>query len=166
MVWKLHGLSEYDIRRPLVPTGTNLLGLVKHLAIVEVGYFGMTFGRPFPDAPAWFESDEPNVDMWATAGESRDDIVGLYRRVWAFSDETIDSRDLDTPGSVPWWPQEERAVTLHRVLIHMAVETHRHAGHADIVRESLDGATMYELMAAAEGWPATDWLQPWQPPAP
>ncbi len=84
MVWKLDGLSEYDARRPLTPTGTNLLGLVKHLALVEMGYFGDTFGRPLPDAPAWseFDEDDPNADMWATPDQSREDIIGLYRRVW------------------------------------------------------------------------------------
>ena len=57
MLWKLDGLSEYDIRRPLVPTGTNLLGLVKHLAGFELGYFGDTFGRPWDGPPPWDESD-------------------------------------------------------------------------------------------------------------
>ena len=64
--WKLDGLSEYDIRRPLVPTGTNLLGLVKHQAMVEMGYFGDTFGRPCADQIAWDESD-PMSDMARSA---------------------------------------------------------------------------------------------------
>src|SRR4051794_9173531 len=81
LLWKLHGLSEYDIRRPLTPTGTNLLGLIKHVASVELGYFGDTFGRPFNERLSWREDDaEPNADMWATAEESREEIVGLYRR--------------------------------------------------------------------------------------
>lgn len=138
--WKLDGLDEYDVRRPLVPTGTNLLGLVKHLATVEAGYFGTTFGRPFPERLAWLESDEPNADLFATAEETRDDIVGLYRRVCAHADATIDALPLDAVGTVPWWPPERREVTLHRVLVHMATETYRHAGHADIVRELVDGA--------------------------
>jgi hypothetical protein len=84
VLWKLDGLSEYDVRRPLVPTGTNLLGLVKHLAGVELGYLGDTFDRPFDDPPPWLGDDsEPNVDMWATPDESREQIVGLYRRAWA-----------------------------------------------------------------------------------
>jgi len=140
MLWKLEGLPEYDARRPCTPTGTNLLGLVKHLAGVEAGYFGDTFGRPFDEPMPWFAEDaEPNADMWATAEESREDIVGLYRRVWAHSDETISSLSLDSMGRVPWWPTERASVTLHRVLIHVATETHRHAGHADIVREFIDG---------------------------
>jgi uncharacterized damage-inducible protein DinB len=141
LVWKLEGLSEYDARRPMVPTGTNLLGLVKHVAGVEAGYFGETFDRPFPEPLPWMDEDaEPNADLWATAEEPRDQILGLYRRVWAHSDATIHALSLDAVGKVPWWPRERREVTLHRILVHMIAETHRHAGHADIVRELIDGA--------------------------
>jgi uncharacterized damage-inducible protein DinB len=137
MLWKLDGLSEYDIRRPMVPTGTNLLGLVKHQASVELGYFGETFGRPF-DQPTPWDEEMPNSDMFATAEESREDIVGLYQRAWAHSDETIDALPLNAIGHVPWWG-ENGEVTLHRILVHMIAETNRHAGHADIVRELIDG---------------------------
>ena len=141
LLWKLEGLSEYDVRRPMVPTGTNLLGLVKHVASVEAGYLGDTFGRRFDEPLPWFDDGaEPNADMWATAEESREQIVGLYRRVWAHSDATIDALALDAVGQVPWWPPERREVTLHRILLHMIAETNRHAGHADIVRELIDGA--------------------------
>ena len=141
LLWKLGGLSEYEVRRPLVPTGTNLLGLVKHVASVEAGYFGETFGRPFGDPLPWFEDGaEPNADMWATADESRESIVGLYHRAWTHSDATIAALALDAIGQVPWWPDDRREVTLHQILVHMIAETHRHAGHADIVRELIDGA--------------------------
>jgi uncharacterized damage-inducible protein DinB len=140
LLWKLEGLSEYDIRRPLVPTGTNLLGLVKHVASVEAGYLGDTFGRPFGEPLPWIDEDaELNADMWATPEESRADIVGLYHRVWANSDATIEALPLDALGQVPWWPDDRREVTLHRILIHVIAETNRHAGHADIVRELIDG---------------------------
>jgi len=142
LVWKLDGLGEYDIRRPLVPTGTNLLGLIKHLASVEFGYFGDTFDRPYDEVLPWWDDDaEPNADMWATEAESRADVVGLYRRAWTHTDATIKTLDLDAIGHVPWWPPERSEVTLHQVLIHVIAETHRHAGHADIVRELIDGAT-------------------------
>ena len=140
ILWKLDGLSEYDVRRPLVPTGTNLLGLVKHLASVELGYFGDTFGRPHGEDLPWFsENADPNDDMWATEGESREWILALYQRATAHSDATIEALDLTDTGMVPWWPEDVREVTLHRILIHVATETHRHAGHADIVRELIDG---------------------------
>ena len=141
LLWKLDGLSEYDVRRPMVPTGTNLLGLVKHVASVEAGYFGATFGRPFDEPLPWLDdSAEPNADMWATAEETREQIVGLYHRVWAHSDATIEALPLDAIGHVPWWPPDRGEVTLHRILVHMVAETDRHAGHADIVRELIDGA--------------------------
>jgi uncharacterized damage-inducible protein DinB len=140
MLWKLDGLSEYDARRPLTPTGTNLLGLVKHLASVELGYFGEVFGRPSGEPLPWFEEGaEINADMWATAGESRESIIGLYHRAWKRSDATIEALPLDANGQVPWWPADRREVTLHRILVHTTTETHRHAGHADIVRELIDG---------------------------
>jgi len=141
LLWKLDGLSEYDIRRPLTPTGTNLLGLVKHLAGVELWYFGDAFGRPPHGPRPWSEDDaRNNADMWATVAESRDQIAGMYRRAWAHSDQTIQLLALDAPGYVPWWPAGEQEVTLHRVLVHVTAETHRHAGQADIVRELIDGA--------------------------
>jgi len=139
LLWKLDGLSEYDIRRPLVPTGTNLLGLVKHAAFVETSYFGDTFGRPFPDPVRWDASD-PNSDMFATPDESRDQITDRYRRVWAHSDATIEAVDLDATANVPWWPAERNPVTLHHLLVRLVAETSQHAGHADIIRELIDGA--------------------------
>lgn len=141
LLWKCEGLSEYDVRRPLVRTGTNLLGLVKHMASVELGYFGETFGRPSGIELPWFAEDaEPNADLWVTPEERREDILDLYQRAAAHSDATIEGLDADAPGRVPWWPEERNEVTLHQVLVHVATETHRHAGHADIVRELIDGA--------------------------
>jgi len=141
LVWKLEGLSEYHLRRPVTPTGTNLLGLVQHVASVEAGYLGDIFGRPFPERFAWFDEDaEPNADMWVTADQSSADIIDLYHRVWMHSDATVESLPLDAIGIVPWWPEDRREVTLHRILVHITSETHRHAGHADIVRELIDGA--------------------------
>jgi uncharacterized damage-inducible protein DinB len=141
LLWKLDGLPEYDIRRPMTPTGTNLLGLVKHVASVEAGYFGETFGRRFDEPLPWLdEGAETNADLWVTPDESREQITGLYRRVWAHSDRTIEELPLDAIGQVPWWPAERNEVTLHRILVHMVTETDRHAGQADIVRETIDGA--------------------------
>lgn len=141
LLWKLDGLSEHDVRRPLVPTGTNLLGLVKHLATVEWGHFGAAFGEPVPPTLPWVGDDaEPGADMWATAEETRADIVELYRRICAHSDTVIDELTLDAVGEVPWWPPEIREVTLRHMLVHTIAEAQRHAGHADIVRELIDGS--------------------------
>ena len=95
LLWKLEGLSEYDVRRPLTPTGTNLLGLVKHLAGVEAGYFGDCLGRPFPEKLPFDVDADPNSDMFATAEESREDVLGLFARATAFADTSIEELPLD-----------------------------------------------------------------------
>jgi hypothetical protein len=138
--WKLDGLSEYDVRRPLVPSGTNLLGLMKHVAAVGVGYFGECMGRPFGEPIPWFEvGNHPNADLYVTAGEARDEINRFWDAAWTHADATIGELPLDAPGHVPWWG-DKADVTLHVLLVHMSTETYRHAGHADILRETLDGA--------------------------
>lgn len=147
LLWKLDGLAEYDIRRPLTPTGTNLLGLVKHLAGVELWYFGDAFGRPPRERPWSADDARDNADFWATADESRDQIVGIYRRAWTHADQTIEALGLDAVGHVPWWPADRQEVTLHLVLVHVLAETNRHAGQADIVRELIDGAAGLQVDA-------------------
>jgi hypothetical protein len=150
MVSKLDGLGEYDIRRPVTPTGTNLLGLVKHLANVEFEYFGECFGRPSGEAVP-FNEEDPNADLVAEAAESREDIIDRYKKAWAWADETISSLPLDAVGHVPWWGRD---VTLQWILVHMATETHRHAGHADIVRETIDGAAGVDTTSDPAWWQA------------
>jgi hypothetical protein len=157
LVWKLDGLSEYDIRRPLTPTGTNLLGLVKHSAGAELGYFGPVFGRPHGVPLPWLADDAaPNSDMRATPEQSREEIVGLYHQAWLHADETIAALPLDAIGRVPW-RGESGAVTLPQILVHVTAETQRHAGHADIVRELIDGSA--GLLKKAGNLPAVtrDW---------
>lgn len=140
LLGKLDGLGEYDMRRPLTPTGTNLLGLVKHVASVELDYFGAVFGRPSGRHLPWLDDDaRPDADMWATAGESVEDIVELHHFAAEHSDATIKALPLDAPGTVPWWPEERRQVTLHQILVHMVAERAHHLGHADILRELIDG---------------------------
>jgi len=140
MLWKLEGLSDEDVRRPLTASGTNLLGLVKHLTLTESRYFGEVFDRPFPEpVPRWDDLAARGKDFYAADDETREEIVERYRRVWVHSDATIATLSVDSPGFVPWWPRPE--VMLFNVLVHVLTETARHAGHADIVREQLDGAT-------------------------
>lgn len=137
--WKLDGLGEYDLRRPLTPTGTNLLGLAKHVASVELGYAGEPFGRPHGVSLPWFEPGaEENSDLWATEDETSSEIMDLLRRALAHVTETITALPLDAEGRVPHWVQPE--VTLRQVVTHLLVEVARHAGHIDLVRELIDGA--------------------------
>jgi hypothetical protein len=151
ILWKLDGLSEYDVRRPLTSTGTNLLGLVKHQSLSESRYFGEVFDRPFPEPlPRWDDAEERGSDMWATEHETREEIIDRYRRVWEHSDATITALSIDSPGYVPWWPRPD--VKLFNVLVHILSETSRHAGQADILREQLDGSTG----TAADAGPTRD----------
>ncbi|MFG3406736.1 DinB family protein [Streptomyces sp. NPDC048142] len=140
LLWKLDGLSEYDARRPLTATGTNLLGLVKHVATVEARYFGEVFDRPSPE-PLCRWQDYDGSDQWAAEDETRDRIIGFCRRTWEHSDATINGLPLDAPGHVPWWPEPHANTNLFAVMAHVLGETNRHAGHADILREGLDGRT-------------------------
>jgi Protein of unknown function (DUF664) len=128
------------VRWPMTSTGTNLLGLVKHVANVELGYFGEVFDRPSDVPLLWLDDDaDINADMWATADESCEAIVTLYQLAATHADATIEALSLDSPGRVPWWPREREQVTLHQVMVHVSVEMARHAGHADILRELIDG---------------------------
>jgi hypothetical protein len=141
ILWKLEGLSDYDARRPLVPTGTNLLGLVKHLTYGQAWYFGRCFDRPLAEQlTEWDDGAEPNADMYARADESRTFIVERYERACAHADATIDELGLDAVGYVPWWGAGGDHASLGRLLVHSATENTRHLGHADIVRELIDGS--------------------------
>jgi hypothetical protein len=140
MLWKLEGLSDGDIRRPMTQTATNLLGLVKHLTGMETNWLGDTFGRPATEVPQpWWNDGSwmDGADMYAVPGESTEYIVDLYRRAWAHADRTITELDLDDIGTTP---HTGETLTLRQALVTMILETGRHAGHADIVRELIDGA--------------------------
>ena len=146
---KLDGLSERDVRLPRTPTGTNLLGIVKHCMNVEYGYLGPTFGRTIDDAsglvPEEAYETDPQADWYATEEESVAGILETYRRVQAFCDETIALLPLDAPGRVPWW-SEERGPEVHlgEIVIRVITDLARHAGQADILREEIDGAVGYQ----------------------
>jgi hypothetical protein len=137
----LDGLCEYDIRRPMTPSGTNLLGLVKHLAGVELAYLGDSVGRPAPMRLSWVEDGSvwEGADMWATADQAKDELVALYRIAWQHSDESVDTLGLDAPAQVAWWSEDKRVTTLGSLLVRVVAETAQHAGHTDIVRELIDG---------------------------
>ena len=137
----LAGLSEYDLRRPVTPTGTNLLGLAKHLAGLEYSYLGSDLGRPADEKLPWIEDGSiwDGADMWATPQESSGYIVGLYQRACAHADSVITDLSLDAPATVKHWPAGKRDTTLGFLLIRMIAETAQHAGHADIARELIDG---------------------------
>lgn len=156
-----------DAQAGATPTRGTLSvgGLVKHVAFTEQGWIDLITGTSSrdDDYSAYVENFTFGPD---------DTIAGVLARldeVEAATEALIRSLDdlnqpVPVPKGVPWYPQDLDAWTVRWVLLHLIEEIGRHAGHADIVRESVDGATMYPLMAAAEGWPATEWLQPWTPP--
>jgi uncharacterized damage-inducible protein DinB len=160
LLWKLEGLTEYDSRRPLTQTGTNILGLVKHVAMVEWGYIE-AFGRSFPGELPWDAEDlGPEGDMYATSEQATTTITDFYEQVGAHTDNTVVALSLDAVGRVPWWPEDKNEVTLHWILVHLIAETNRHAGHADILREEIDGAAgIREESSNLPEWDASAWQQ-------
>ena len=135
VLWKLQGLDDEQLRRRITPSGTNLLGLVKHLASVEYGWFCETFGRASDAIP--FDESNPDADMRAEPHETTQAIVEYYGRARAAADHAIEELDVEDLGTA-WYGE---TVSLRWVLIHMIEETARHAGHMDILRELIDGAT-------------------------
>lgn len=110
------------------------------MATVEARYFGEALDRPFPEPlPRWQDSD--GSDLWAAEDETCDQIIWFYRRTWEHSDATITELPLDAPGHVPWWPEPYLNTNLFAIMVNVLGESIRHAGHADILREGLDGRT-------------------------
>lgn len=159
VLWKAEGLSERELRTPRTTTGTNLLGLVKHCASVELEYFSHCLGRESGITVPEVDLDtDPNGDLYAGADESAEELVDLYRRVGDYVDATLAELPFDTPAHVPWWG-EQADTTVGRLVVHVLVDVARHAGHADILREGIDGATGLRresdnLVEPAGGWAA------------
>jgi uncharacterized damage-inducible protein DinB len=133
--WKVSGLDDEGLRRRMTPSGTSLLGLVKHLAAVEYSWFCETFGRETEPLP--FVDGDPDADLRVEAGESTEEIFAFYARARAAADRVIDELDVEDVGKA-WFGE---TVSMRWVLIHMIEETARHAGHIDILRELIDGVT-------------------------
>jgi uncharacterized damage-inducible protein DinB len=156
LIVNLEGLDEYDVRRPMTPSGTNLLGLVKHVATMELGYLGTCTGRPLDVQLPWDTEGiyTTGADMYALRTESRDWVLGLYRRSWEHADENVRALGLAAPAEVPWWSRGRRQTSVGHLLIHMIDETSQHAGQADVVRESIDGraGADHDDFGDAERW--------------
>ena len=135
VLWKVDGLDDASLRRPMTPSETTLLGLVKHLAAVELGWFCETFGRETEPLP--FDPDDEDADLRVGPHETTADILAFYARARTAADRVICESGLDETGTA--WNGD--TVSMRWVLIHMIEETARHAGHMDILRELIDGAT-------------------------
>ena len=163
-----YGLTDEQARATPTAGSLSVGGLIKHVASTERGWIDIALQRERPTNEDAQDNYEENFRLGPD--ETLSDVFRLYDEV---AQETADAiagiADLDQPVPVPrnapWFPADIDAWSVRWVLLHVITETARHAGHADIVREMVDGATAFPLMAAAEGWPATDWMQPWEPPA-
>jgi hypothetical protein len=157
-----YGLTDEQARRAPGPGPLTVGGLIKHVAHTERGWIDVMQQRPSRGGEAEYEEN-----FRLGPGETLAGVVAFYDEVAAETDAILADVDLDlpvpVPRGVPWYPQDVDAWSARWVVLHIIEETARHAGHADMVREAVDGATAFPLMAAAEGWPATEWLQPWSP---
>jgi uncharacterized damage-inducible protein DinB len=162
-----YGLTDEQAR--LAPTAGPLSvgGLIKHVATVEQGWIDIVLQRE--REPSGDRSDDYQANFRLGPNETLADVFSLYDEVAKETEAAIAAiadlgQPVPVPQGVPWFPDDVDAWSARWVLLHLIQETARHAGHADIVREMIDGATAFPLMAAAEGWPTTDWMQPWEPP--
>jgi uncharacterized damage-inducible protein DinB len=162
-----HGLTEAQARLTPSASALSIGGLLKHVATMERGWIDLALQRQHPTSQPEVAAryDEGfRLLPHETLAAALADYATVARDTEAVVRATPDLHHaVPVPKGMPWFPADVDAWTLRWVLLHLMEETARHAGHADIIRESIDGAPMYALMAAAEGWPATDWLQPWTP---
>jgi uncharacterized damage-inducible protein DinB len=160
-----YGLTEDQLR--LRPTASALTvgGLIKHAASTELGWTETMIGNPN------HATERTYLDSFRlTDADTLPSIIAEFDRVAAATAAAV--AGLDDLGTkvqlpeAPWMPSDPEGYSARWILLHIMEELARHAGHADIIREQIDGATMYELMAGVEGWPETDWLKPWRAPEP
>lgn len=135
ILWKIDGLTDEQLRTAMTPSGLSPIGLVKHLAAVEYGWFCAPFGRPHETLP--FDDDDENADLILADDETTDDVLAFSRRARAAANAAVDEIDLDATGTA-WFGEE---VSMRWVMIHMLEELARHAGHMDVMRELIDGTT-------------------------
>jgi hypothetical protein len=155
-----YGLTDEQARATPSASPLSVGGLIKHVSAVERFWVGLVLER----------QDEPEGDYESNfvllPGETLRGVLDRYEDVAKQTETAVAGiedlgRAVPVPRGVPWFPSDVEAWSVRWVLLHLITETARHAGHADIIRESIDGATAFPLLAAAEDWPATHWLQPW-----
>jgi hypothetical protein len=166
-----YGLTDEQARSTPSVSALSIGGLIKHAAGVQKGWAQRAASAP--DLPP--RDERPMEEIMAEYADQyvmRDDetleqLLDKLRQQNAETLRVFAEADLDTPvpvpHDVPWFPQDVDHWSVRWAALHLIEELTRHAGHADIIRESVDGATMYELMAAAEEWPETDWIKRWKP---
>jgi uncharacterized damage-inducible protein DinB len=158
-----HGLDAEQLRAAPTASPLTVGGLIKHCAATEESWIATIRGEKNDTDYAAYEQNFRLAD-----GETIQDVFARYDRIAERTEKTVaEIGDLGHSVPVdkaPWNRDDVDSWSLRWVLLHLIQETARHTGHADIIRESIDGGTAYPLMAAAEGWPETPWLKPWTPP--
>ncbi|MFI5074048.1 MAG: DUF664 domain-containing protein [Actinomycetales bacterium] len=182
-----YGLTDGQAHQVSSRSAISIANLVKHVTHTErtwmerarAGVVLPADDRPMADRAAWSHGETGRSpgsakeygDDWNADGETIQDLMAAFDVVahdteGAALDESLDlDQPVPVPRDAPWFPKDIDAWSVRWVYFHLIEELARHAGHADIVREHVDGATTYELMAGAEGWPETPWMKPWRPPA-
>jgi uncharacterized damage-inducible protein DinB len=157
-----YGLNDDQARQTPTVSALSVGGLIKHLTAVEERWMDLVLQRERESAPYDYQAN-----FHLGPDETLAEALDRYAAVAAETEAIVAGIDLDqpvpVPQGVPWFPSDIDAWSVRWVLLHLIQETARHAGHADIVREGVDGATAFPLMAAAEDWPATPWMKPWAP---
>lgn len=163
-----YGLTDEQARAAPSASSLSVGGLIKHLTLVERNWTDIAVSRSAPFS-------QQQMERYAAAFQMgpEETIAGILAEYEKAADETDAvvagipdlGQPVPVPKDVPWYPKDVDAWSVRWVLLHLIEETARHAGHADIVRESVDGATGFPLMAAAEQWPPNPYLQPWKPSA-
>lgn len=166
-----YGLTDEQARSAPSVSTLSIGGLIKHAAGVQDGWVKRAEAAPeFPPAdprPIEQQMADYQDQYMMRDDETLDQLLDNLRAQNAETLRVFAEADLSTPvpvpHDVPWFPQDVDNWSVRWVAMHLCEELARHAGHADIIRESIDGATMYELMAGVEGWPETDWIKPFKP---
>jgi hypothetical protein len=168
-----YGLTDEQARATPTVSSLSIGGLIKHATGVQRGWMQRVVAapdKPAPDHRPFEERAAEYQDEYRMRDdETLSDVLAALKKQNAETLKTLSDKDFDIPVPVPrdapWFPSDIEAWSIRWVAHHLINELARHAGHADIIRESIDGATMYELVAGLEDWPETDWLKPWQPSA-
>ncbi|MEY2444175.1 MAG: hypothetical protein QOE00_755 [Ilumatobacteraceae bacterium] len=160
-----YGLTEAQSRSTPTVSSLSVGGLIKHATAMERGWMDIVLQKK---ASSENRVDDYRDDFTMGPDETLQQILEDNERCGIATEQILTGIDdlghpVPVPRDVPWFPHDVEAWELRWVLLHLIEEIARHAGHSDIIREHIDGGTMHPIMAAAEGWPDSPWLQRWQP---
>jgi uncharacterized damage-inducible protein DinB len=166
-----YGLTDDQARATPTVSALSIGALIKHVTNCQRGWMQRVASAPdappADERPAAEREAEYKAEFLMGPDETLAEVLERFEASNAEALRLVETVDLAAavpiPRDAPWFPKDFEAWSVRWVLFHMIEELARHAGHGDIIRESIDGATMYELLAGIEGWPETDWLKPFKP---